>query len=195
MAFNAFSVIRWTWEGLAALWLAGYAFTKPSIRVQSAGSRTFDIAIAFLGFVLLGAPLPNLLRLERGWLGMRFIPDFAPVLLAGFVLTLAGALFAAWARLTLGANWSGRPSVKAGHELIVAGPYALARHPIYTGLLLALLGTALAIGEWRALLGFLLIFVYFAAKISREERLMMQTFPDAYPRYCQRVKALIPGVL
>ena len=96
--------------------------------------------------------------------------------------------------MTLGNNWSGRATVKAGHELIVSGPYSLARHPIYTGLLLASIGTALATAEWRCILGLALIVSGFAAKIGQEEKLMMQTFPDAYPRYRQRVKALIPGV-
>ena len=101
--------------------------------------------------------------------------------MAGLALTSAGALFAIWARLTLGTNWSGRPSVKAGHELIMTGPYALVRHPIYTGLLLGLAGTALAIGEWHAILGFVMIVLAFMVKMSQEERLMMQTFPEAYP--------------
>ena len=114
--------------------------------------------------------------------------------IAGFVLTLAGCLFAVWARVTLGGNWSGRATVKADHQLIVSGPYSLARHPIYTGLLLAATGTALAHGEWRCVLGIALIVLAFAIKIGQEEKLMLQTFPHAYPQYRQRVKALIPGV-
>jgi len=190
MTFNATSIIRSTWEALGVLWLIGYAFTKPVIRAQSIGSRLFTIAVAFLGFVFLGGPW-----LEHGWMAARFVPATHDVGLAGLVLTVAGALFAAWARVTLGANWSGRATVKAGHELVVTGPYALARHPIYSGLLLAIAGTALAIGEWRCIGGILLIFIAFAAKMSQEERLMMQAFPQAYPDYRQRVKALIPGVL
>jgi protein-S-isoprenylcysteine O-methyltransferase Ste14 len=190
MPFNAHSAIVWTWEALGLLWLAGYAFTKPTFRAQPLGSRLFYIALAFLGFVFLGAPW-----FRRGWLAMRFVPDGPSLGVAGFLLTLAGALFAAWARVTLGANWSGRPGVKVGHELVIKGPYALARHPIYTGLLLAAAGTALAIGEWHSVFGVVLIALALAAKMAHEERLMMQTFPDAYPSYRKRVKALIPGVL
>ena len=85
--------------------------------------------------------------------------------------------------------------MKEGHELIVIGPYSLARHPIYTGIMIAVLGTAFAIGQIRCLLGTLVILLALIVKMSQEERLMMQTFPEAYPRYRRRVKALIPGVL
>ena len=79
--------------------------------------------------------------------------------------------------------------------MIVNGPYGLARHPIYTGLLLACLGTTLAIGEWRCVAGFVMLVFGFMLKMSQEERLMMATFPEAYPQYRRRVKALIPGLL
>jgi protein-S-isoprenylcysteine O-methyltransferase Ste14 len=126
---------------------------------------------------------------------MRFLPSVPGLPLAGLALTITGCAFAIWARLTLGANWSGRATVKAGHELVIKGPYALARHPIYTGLLLASVGTGLAIGEWRCLLGLALLAIVFIAKIGQEEKLMLQTFPEAYPRYRRCVKALIPGLL
>jgi protein-S-isoprenylcysteine O-methyltransferase Ste14 len=125
---------------------------------------------------------------------MRFLSAAPALGYIGLALTAAGCGFAIWARLTLGSNWSGRATVKAGHELIVSGPYALARHPIYTGLLVAAAGTALARGEWRCILGIALIIIAFLIKMSHEEKLMLQTFPDAYPRYRQRVKALIPGL-
>ena len=88
----------------------------------------------------------------------------------------------------------GRATVKEGHELIVSGPYRVTRHPIYAGLLLACLGTALVEGEWRCIAGLVLIAAAFAKKIRSEERMMMEAFPRDYPRYRQRVKTLIPGV-
>ena len=91
-------------------------------------------------------------------------------------------------------NWSGRVTVKEGHELTVAGPYAIVRHPIYTGLLLAALGTGITIGEARCILGLALLILAFIAKIGQEEQLMLEIFPQAYPTYRLRVKALIPGV-
>lgn len=189
MSFNVNSAIGCCWLGLALVWLAGLAFTKRTVRSQELGSRLFHMALALLGFALIGGQ-----HFRQGWLGDRFVPDLPLFGIGGFALTLAGCLFAIWARVTLGGNWSGRATVKSDHELIVSGPYSLARHPIYTGLLVAAAGTALARGEWRCVLGIALIVLAFAIKIGQEEKLMLQTFPHAYPQYRQRVKALIPGV-
>jgi protein-S-isoprenylcysteine O-methyltransferase Ste14 len=147
------------------------------------------MALAFFGFALLGTHW-----FERGWLGMRFVASLEPIRITGLILTIAGCAFAIWARVILGSNWSGRVTVKAGHELIVKGPYALARHPIYTGMLLAMAGTALAIGQWRCILGLFVFLPALAIKMSQEEHLMMRIFPKAYPPYRHRVKALIPGL-
>ena len=189
-SLDPLSALGYTWEILGGVWLAGLAFTKRTVRAQPDGSRLFQMALALLGFSLLGSRW-----FRAGWLGMRFLPSAPNLEIAGLALTVIGCALAIWARITLGSNWSGRVTVKDGHELIVRGPYALARHPIYTGLLLASVGTALAVAEWRCLLGLALIAVVFTAKISQEEKLMMQTFPEAYPRYRQHVKALIPGLL
>jgi hypothetical protein len=189
MILNVHSAIGYTWGALGLVWLVGLAFTKRTARSQPTSPRVFHLALATLGFTLLGS------RWFRvGWLGMRFIPDTHGPALAGFALTVVGCLFAIWARLSLGSNWSGRATVKAGHELVTSGPYALARHPIYTGLLVAVVGTALATGEWRCILAIIVILMALMVKMSQEEKLMMQTFPQAYPGYRRRVKALIPGV-
>lgn len=190
MTVNVSFAIGCMWESLGIVWLAGLAFTKRTARSQRGGARIFQSAMALLGFSLLGSSW-----FSQGWLGGRFLPQDNSAGIAGLAVTAAGCLFAIWARLTLGANWSGQATVKQGHELIVAGPYRLARHPIYTGLLLASLGTALAIGEWRCALGTVIILLAFIAKMNQEERLMMEAFPESYPRYRRRVKALIPGLL
>lgn len=183
------SLIGYPWIALGAIWLAAAAGKKPTLRTQTDNRRLLHVFLALAGFFLLAHPW-----FHRGWLGLRFLPDSRAVYYAGFALTLAGALFAVWARLTIGRNWSGRPSVMAGHELVTSGPYAVARHPIYTGLLLAAAGTALAIGEWRSLIGVALLLAAFLIKIEDEEQMMLDTFPDAYPRYRRRVRALIPGI-
>jgi protein-S-isoprenylcysteine O-methyltransferase Ste14 len=187
---NLYSGIGVCWIALIAVWLVGIAFSKRSVRKQSSGGRTVEIALGLLGALIVSGRLPL-----GSWGAARFVPHTHSVALIGFVLTLAGCLFAVWARITLGTNWSGRPSVKAGHELIVKDPYALARHPIYTGILLALVGTFLAGGQWRCIVGFPFILLALGLKMRYEEQLMMQTFPEDYPNYRRRVKALIPGVL
>jgi protein-S-isoprenylcysteine O-methyltransferase Ste14 len=189
---NVYAAIGYTWEALGLVWLAGLAFSaKRTVRTQPGGARLFYVALAALG----AAMIARRRWFGYGWLAVRFVPPSQTLAFAGLALTVAGCLFAAWARLTLGSNWSGQPTVKAGHELVVTGPYAIARHPIYTGFLTAAVGTSLAIGEMRCILGLVVIVLALMIKMSQEERLMMQTFPNTYPLYRQRVKAVIPGLL
>lgn len=184
------SALGCAWATLGMVWLAGIAFTKKTVRRQPTGARIFYGCLAITGFTLLGSNW-----FATGWFATRILPNSPSLDLLGLALGLAGCAFAIWARITIGANWSGEATVKAGHTLVTAGPYALARHPIYTGLLTASVGTAILVGELRCALGMLLIVLALVVKMSHEEKLMMQTFPEAYPQYRRHVKAIIPGVL
>ena len=106
--------------------------------------------------------------------------------------TAAGLLFTVWARIHIGRNWSGTVTIKEGHELITSGPYAIVRHPIYAGLLLAFVGSGLARGEWRGVLAVVIAFLALWRKLRLEERWMREQFGPAYQAYSQRVAALIP---
>jgi protein-S-isoprenylcysteine O-methyltransferase Ste14 len=141
-----------------------------------------------LGALLLAAPVWFPAPLRR-----RFVPagPLFPVL--GVVLLAAGLGIAVWARRHLGRNWSSNVVVKQDHTLIRTGPYRRLRHPIYSGLLLAFLGTAVTIGEWRALLAFALCFLSFALKSRAEEARMRETFPE-YDQYRRETSAIVPGV-
>ena len=106
---------------------------------------------------------------------------------------VAGGLgISIWARRVLGRNWSGIVTVKQDHELIRTGPYRYVRHPIYTGLLLAILGTALIFGEWRGLIAFVIFTAAIMLKVRTEERFMDESFPEQYARYRAEVPALLP---
>jgi protein-S-isoprenylcysteine O-methyltransferase Ste14 len=110
-------------------------------------------------------------------------------------IVLAGVAFTVWARIRLGRNWSAEVTFKQDHELIESGPYALARHPIYTGIIVMALGTAIDYG--RAI-GFALFFSLCGGlwwKALQEERIMGRHFPDAYAEYRTRVRAIIPFLL
>ena len=110
-------------------------------------------------------------------------------------IVVAGAAFSVWARVTLGRNWSMEVTFKQDHELIESGPYALARHPIYTGLIVMALGTAIDYG--RAV-GFGVLVSLCGGlwwKARQEERIMSRHFPDTYAAYKTRVRAIIPFVL
>jgi protein-S-isoprenylcysteine O-methyltransferase Ste14 len=128
-----------------------------------------------------------------GPLDERFVPAVVEVGAAGWALTVLGMLFAVCARVTLGRNWNARVVIRQGHELIAVGPYALVRHPIYTGLLVALAGSALYDGCWRALVGLACFALGFWLKARNEEKLMEDEFGDQYRAYRARVPMLIPA--
>ena len=123
------------------------------------------------------------------------MPDAPGARIIGLVLTSGGMFFTVWARLQLGSNWSGVVTIKQQHTLVVRGPYRLVRHPIYSGLLLAILGTAITYGRIRCFLGLGLAFASWLAKSRIEERFLIRQFGSAYEDYCRQVKALIPFVL
>jgi protein-S-isoprenylcysteine O-methyltransferase Ste14 len=119
----------------------------------------------------------------------------APVLRAiGVALFVAGLALAVWARINIGRNWGMPMTTKAEPELVTSGPYAVVRHPIYSGILLAFLGTALATNiSW--LLALVVGGAYFIYSATVEEKIMGTTFPDVYPSYRARTKMLIPFLL
>jgi len=112
----------------------------------------------------------------------------------GLVVLVASTVFTLWARFSLGTMWSMAPMVKGDHQLRTHGPYAVACHPIYTGVLGMLLGATLlsGIGQWIVLLPVGLIL--FEVKIRMEEHLMLAAFPEDYPRYRRHVPQLVPGL-
>jgi protein-S-isoprenylcysteine O-methyltransferase Ste14 len=186
------------WVLWVAVWIIASLKTKPVVRRESAVSRVSYIVLLFASMILLllgkrthlGAALAT--GPATAWLYARFIRLYPGVVWIGAPLVLAGTLFAIWARLHLGGNWSGSVTLKQDHELVRSGPYRYVRHPIYTGLLLAVAGTACAIGQMRGLVALVLTLVGLGYKSRIEERLMIEAFGDAYRGYRAAVKGLIP---
>jgi protein-S-isoprenylcysteine O-methyltransferase Ste14 len=187
-----FDFIRWidyTWLAVGIYWLIGALRSKPAARREERSSRAFHLAIMTVAFALMFKDSTGV-----GFLGARILPESDAIGWAGFGLTAAGCAFAVWARARLGTNWSGTVARKEGHELIRDGPYAIARHPIYAGGLLGLLGTALVVGEVRGLLALALAFVGWFRKARAEERFMVEAFGGEYMTYRREVKQLIPFI-
>ncbi len=113
----------------------------------------------------------------------------------GMVLTVAGLGFAIWARFHLGRNWSGIITLKQDHELIRSGPYRFVRHPLYTGFLTALFGSALVATTGDALIGFLTVVIAIVFKLRREETLLTGEFGDQYRQFQREVPALVPFLI
>jgi protein-S-isoprenylcysteine O-methyltransferase Ste14 len=128
------------------------------------------------------------------YLAQPLLPSSAAWVYIGLVLTAGGLGFTIWARRALGTNWSAMPSIKKDHELIQRGPYRFVRHPIYTGLLLAIFGSCLAGGRVWNLCVAGMAAILLIVKLKTEEALLARQFPEAYLQYRRRVKALIPFV-
>jgi protein-S-isoprenylcysteine O-methyltransferase Ste14 len=111
---------------------------------------------------------------------------------AGLAVLIPATAATVWARIALGRMWSASAVVKQGHALRTTGPYRITRHPIYTGFLGMLAGTALTqgLGRWAALL--VAAVVVLTVKIRAEESLLSSEFPEAYEHYRERVPRLIP---
>jgi protein-S-isoprenylcysteine O-methyltransferase Ste14 len=184
------SSIQIAWLALAIVWLIAALQTKQTVRAEPAASRLGHVCTLAMAFALVFYP-----KLRAAWLAWRVIPDSEIAAIVALVLTFAGVTFAAWARLYLGGNWSSAVTVKVDHTLIRSGPYAMVRHPIYAGLLLALAGTAIGVGDLGAILGLVLAFATWMAKARIEESFLIAQFGDAYRQYSMRVKLLIPLVL
>ena len=127
-----------------------------------------------------------------GPLGKRFLPVTLVFGLVGFALALGGMAITLWARFVLGQFWSDRVIVQADHQLIRTGPYARMRHPIYSGVLLGVLGTALVLGEWRGLLAFVLLLTNYAIKGKREELILADRFRDQFHEHVTHAGFLLP---
>jgi protein-S-isoprenylcysteine O-methyltransferase Ste14 len=184
-------VIVALWGLLAVVWGTTALYdTKPTVKAQSSGSRIVQTALLGCGFFLL-------YRTSIGveWLDKPIIlqPGWIPWI--GVSIAFLGVAFAIWARTLLGSNWSGTAKLKAGHTLIRGGPYRIVRHPIYTGILVAALGTAVVGDSLHALLAVPFCILSYWLKIRTEESLLINQFGRDYLDYRHRVKALIPYLL
>jgi protein-S-isoprenylcysteine O-methyltransferase Ste14 len=178
------------WVGYLAYWWAMSTDVKVTERSESGRSRLIRLVSIVCAAALLSLP-----SIPLPFLNGRFLPVGAWCFWGGAAVTAGGLLFSVWARRHLGNNWSQAVTVKEGHELITSGPYGLVRHPIYTGLLLAFMGSAVARGEWRGLLAVALVSGALWSKLSLEEKWMRAQFGESYEAYSRQVAALVPHII
>jgi protein-S-isoprenylcysteine O-methyltransferase Ste14 len=186
---SAIYLCKVMWVGWAGLWLLLALRTKRAqTRLNWSETLTYMLPTA-AGVYLYFARSSILHKLGLWWPAMPPIPW---LMWLGAAMTLAGLLFALWARLYLGENWSGLVMVKQKHELIRSGPYRFVRHPIYSGILLALLGTGICRRNVWGFLGVALVWFGFSLKARLEERFMIETFGAQYDDYRRSTGALLP---
>jgi protein-S-isoprenylcysteine O-methyltransferase Ste14 len=175
------------WVGWLLYWIVcAYGNKRTVERPRSPWRPLFVIGLVVLLLLFHGR--------SQLW-DKQVLPGSFALSTLGLALCAVGLAFAIWARNILGTNWSANPVLKENHELITSGPYRYVRHPIYTGLLLAIFGTALASGTFGSFILFIYVAVGLHFKAKVEEGLMLRQFPDAYPEYTRKTKSIIPFIL
>lgn len=186
------TILGYLWSGFGLYWVAAAVRRKtnrgsPPQTGEAHFFRAVRLSVLATTFALIFWQ-----RLAIGFLGQRFAPDSNVLDYTGSVLTLAGLGIATWARVRLAQFWSDKVVVQAGHQLIRTGPYARMRHPIYSGVLLGVLGTAMALGEWRGVIAFLLLLINYAIKARKEDRLLAKSFGNDFLLHEQDAGFLLP---
>jgi protein-S-isoprenylcysteine O-methyltransferase Ste14 len=186
---TAVDAVIWVcWGLLLVVWVGGALYNVR--RAPRARRRSLRGSAWMLVAVAAWLAVRRVLGVETLTLGEE--PEAVRVL--GVTLLLGGTAFAVSARFALGTMWSSSPVAKEGHVLRTDGPYRVTRHPIYTGILGMLLGTAVALDFGAWLYVFALVVVFFELRIRSEEQLLGETFPGVYEEYRRRVPQLIPGL-
>lgn len=178
------------WMALAIVWVAMRLSIKRAKQRESLGEFAQHAVPLLLGFWLLFGKLEN-----WGWLNYRPLPNTPAAWAAGLFITAFGVGFSIWARFALGSNWSGAVTLKDNHELIRRGPYRWIRHPIYTGILLGMIGTAIIKGHLRGWLGFVVVLATFYFKARREESFLRQEFGKDFEEHTRDTGMFLPKLI
>ncbi len=179
-------IVELAWAGLGLYWVA------PQNASQSGEYpfyRLLRLLVGTIVFALLFWP-----KTAVSTLGTRFVPHHSAIVETGFVAALVGLAIAAWARVHLRRYWSDKVVIQSDHRLVSSGPYARMRHPIYFGVLLAIAGTATVVGEWRALMAFLLMLINYTIKARKEDQILADRFDREFLDYQNRRGLLLPSL-
>jgi protein-S-isoprenylcysteine O-methyltransferase Ste14 len=184
------AIIAWCWVVFWVYWTVSGLRIRAPRRKASLAFTILNTALLYAGFVLVLVG-----RFAIGPLAIRFTSDAAYSSIAGTAFAVAGVALAIWSRRVLGSNWSGAVRITEGQHLVRTGPYAIVRNPIYSGIALAVFGTALVAGTIGGLLGFALVVASLWQKGRLEERFLLAEFGEEYAAYQRDVKFLIPFIV
>jgi len=184
------SPMKWIellWVIFVLYWLISAFKRKRTKKRESVLQRLLYTLPPVAAYFLVARP-----EFRYGWLAARFVPDSPAIRWLGVAITAAGIGIALLARWHLGSNWSGVVTLKEGHELIRTGAYRFIRHPIYTGILIGLLGTFLEDGEVRSLLALAMVWLSFYVKARREESFLAQEFGPGFTEHLRHTGMFLP---
>jgi len=180
-------LVEFPWIVFVLYWIVSAIRTRDTLQTESFASRYAILLIEAAGFVLLFRHSAGI-----GFLGHRVMHRTLPSAIVGSILTWMGIGLAIWARYHLAEYWSARITIKQDHQLIRTGPYARLRHPIYSGIILAAIGSAVVIDQWRCVLGVCLVLIGYCIKARKEETMLTQQFGDAFREHQKQTGFLIP---
>jgi protein-S-isoprenylcysteine O-methyltransferase Ste14 len=180
-------LVTFPWVVFVLYWIVSAIRTRDTVQTESFASRFAILFIEVAGFVLLFRHDAGI-----GFLGNRFMHRSLASVIVGTILTWIGIGLAIWARYHLAEYWSARITIKENHQLIRTGPYARLRHPIYSGIILAAIGSALVIDQWRCVLGVCLVLTGYCVKAKKEEAMLTKQFGDAFRDHQKHAGFLIP---
>jgi len=179
--------IELPWIIFIAYWIINAFRTQRTAKKEAFAARYGIMFLEIVGFVLVFGDDAGI-----GVLGQKVFERSYTTGITGVVLTWAGIALAIWARWHLGRYWSGRITIKEDHKLIRTGPYARLRHPIYSGLDLAVIGSAIAIDRWRCVVGVCVILIGFWIKAKREEAMLERQFGADFEQHQHHTGFLHP---
>ncbi len=187
MRFNFGTAIDVLWLVFFVYWIIAARYVNPTRAREPAARRLMYVLLLVAAIVALNSDAAIFKSAGR-----RFLPRSYWIASAGLLLTAAGIGFAIWARNHIGKFWTAGVAVREGHQLIRTGPYARIRHPIYTGILIAVAGTAMAVGTYSALVAFALVLLGLSYKARREEALLAREFGRAFDDHRRSTGFFLP---
>jgi len=180
-------ILEWMWIAFGVYWLIAARRVKAARTTESPIYRVFRLLVLVITFTLLFAKWTAV-----GFLGRHFFPQTQLLAYIGFASALAGMAIAVWARMSLGHYWSDKIVLKVDHQLVRSGPYARMRHPIYSGVLLGVAGSALLVDEWRGVLAFLVLLTNYTVKANREDAILAEAFAEDFEEHKKCAGFLLP---
>jgi len=185
---RATEIAMWLWDTLLIVWVVLWFGSKQAKKRESPLQRLQHVIPVVVSFWLLFE------RNYKFW-NPRMLPEIPLLLWLGLAVTALGVAISIWARLSLGTNWSGMVTLKQGHELVRKGLYRWIRHPIYTGILLGFIGTAMIKGHLNGWIGFAVLLTSFYFKARREENFLRQEFGQGFDEHLKHTGMFLPKVI
>ncbi|OOM78465.1 isoprenylcysteine carboxylmethyltransferase family protein [Clostridium sp. BL-8] len=186
------TIAGYIWGIFWIYWMLAAIRTRSKVKKESSGQKSIIRGLHLL-LVIISYFL-TFVEFKEVFLWKTILPSHKYAGYIGIIILVLSLLFAIWARVVLGRNWSGAIQKVEGQRLVRSGPYKYIRNPIYTGVVCGFLGNFIAIGNLASLIGFCIMLVIYIIKIKREQTFLVEEFGEEYKKYIKESWALIPYI-